>query len=63
MNLLKLFWSNLKDKPTTAAAVCSIAAWALNRNAQLIPPDVANSILVFVNAAALALFAKTGTSK
>lgn len=54
--MIKLFWANLKHLPTTGAAVMTIAAWGLNTYCNFIPQNVADAILVFVNAAVLTIF-------
>jgi hypothetical protein len=54
--MIKLFWANLKHLPTTGAAILTIAAWGLNTYCGFIPKDVANAILVFINAIVLTVF-------
>ena len=56
MNLVKVFWANLKHLPTTGAAVLTIVAWILNTYCAFIPQETADAILVFVNAAVLSVF-------
>jgi hypothetical protein len=54
--MIKLFWANLKHLPTTGAAILTISAWALNTYCGFIPKNVADSLLVFINAAILTVF-------
>ena len=58
--MAKLIWRNLKDKPSTVTAVCSIASWVLNAYCKFIPQDAAAGIIVLVNAVASAAFFTTG---
>ena len=56
LTFLKAYFNNLKHIPSTGAAVLAIVAYLLNKNAQLIPPELANHIMVLLGPAVLLLF-------
>lgn len=53
---LKSYWTNLRHVPSTAAAVLALIAYVLNKNAQVVPPDIANHIMVLLGPLVLMLF-------
>jgi len=53
---LKNYYNNLKHLPSTGAAILALIAYVLNKNAQIIPPEIANNIMVLLGPLILMLF-------
>jgi len=56
LTFLKTYFNNIRHLPSSGAAVLSIAAYLLNKNAQVIPPEIANQIMLLLGPLVLLLF-------
>ena len=56
ITLLKNYIENLKHIPSTGAAILALIAYVLNKNSQIVPPDIANHIMVLLGPLVLMLF-------
>jgi len=56
INFLRTYWTNLQHVPSTAAAVLALIAYVLNKNANIIPADIANHIMVLLGPLVLMIF-------
>ena len=56
ITLLKTYFANIRHLPSSGAAVLSVVAYLLNKNANVIPPDIANNIMMLLGPLVLLLF-------
>jgi len=56
LTFLKAYFNNLRHIPSTASAIMAVIAYLLNKSANVIPPEIANQIMVILGPLVLLFF-------